>query len=49
MADGYYTVSVLTKHAWYTVSARNPVSVHSSSDLLPIVEKLMAHCAASNH
>lgn len=48
-ADGYYKVSVITKYAWYIVMARTPVSVHSSSDLVPIVEKLMAKYAVYNH
>lgn len=48
-ADGYYKISVITKYAWYTVVARAPVSVHSSSDLVPIVEKLMAKYAVYNH
>ncbi|HEY2327209.1 MAG TPA: hypothetical protein VGH52_06965 [Gaiellaceae bacterium] len=48
-ALGYYKVSVITKYAWYIVVARPPVSVHSSSDLLPIVEKLMAKYAVYNH
>ena len=48
-ADGYYKLSVITKYAWYIVSARTPVAVHSSSDLVPIVEKLMAKYAAYNH
>ncbi|HEX5479013.1 MAG TPA: hypothetical protein VFY79_04770 [Dehalococcoidia bacterium] len=48
-ADGYYKVSVITKYAWYIVMARSPVTVHSSSDLVPIVEKLMAKYAVYNH
>jgi hypothetical protein len=48
-AAGYYKVSVITKYAWYTVIARSPVSVHSSNDLVPIVEKLMAKYAVYNH
>lgn len=48
-ADGYYKVSVITKYAWYMVTARTPVAVHSSSDLVPIVEQLMAKYAVYNH
>lgn len=48
-ADGYYKISVITKYAWYIVMARSPVTVQSSSDLVPIVEKLMANYAVYNH
>jgi hypothetical protein len=48
-ATGYYKVSVITKYAWYIVLARSPVSLQSSDQLLPIVEKLMAKYAVYNH